>query len=127
MGRQARHCRANILVVADQEQLAKMLEVREELPELAAIVQYSGEVMVGKVGILQVTEPGVLSWAHLLHLGRQQGEEELQDRLRWNPPEDSLLVQEPSSEPGVHGGLHLRHHRKPQGCHDLPGQPDMDL
>ena len=82
----ARHCRANILVVADQEQLAKGLEVREGLPELTAIVQYDGKVMAGKASIPQVTEPGVLSWADLLQLGRQQAEEELQDRLRWNPP-----------------------------------------
>jgi len=78
----ARHCRANILVVADQEQLAKVLEVREGLPELTAIVQYDGKV----------TEPGVLSWADLLQLGRQQAEEELQDRLRNQAVNQACMV-----------------------------------
>lgn len=68
----ARHSRSNILVVADQEQLEKVLEVRGELPELKAIVQYSGPV----------TQPGVLSWPDLLAIGRAEGEEELQERLR---------------------------------------------
>ena len=68
----AKHSRANIMVVADEEQLEKVLEVREQLDDLVAIVQYSGEVR----------EAGVLSWQQLLELGRAEGEEGLEERLR---------------------------------------------
>ena len=47
--------------------------MREELPHLRAIVQYSGE--------LEVTEPGVMTWAQLMALGRAQADSELDSRL----------------------------------------------
>lgn len=41
------HCancsRANIIVVEDEKQLEKILAVRDNLPDLKAIVQYSGQ------------------------------------------------------------------------------------
>ena len=47
--------------------------MRAELPHLRAIVQYSGE--------LEVTEPGVMTWAQLMALGRAQADSELDSRL----------------------------------------------
>lgn len=49
------HClstsKANIVVVEDDKQLAKILEIKDRLPELKAIIQYTG----------QVKQPGVIS------------------------------------------------------------------
>lgn len=64
--------KANIFVVEDEKQLAKVLEVRDQLPHLKAIVQYSGEP----------TEEGVISWSKLLLLGNDQPDSILEDRLR---------------------------------------------
>lgn len=53
------HClessEANVCVVEDDKQLQKILRVRSRLPELRAIIQYSGTP----------TSPGVMSVSHL--------------------------------------------------------------
>ena len=64
--------KANIFVVEDEKQLAKVLEVRDQLPDLKAIVQYSGEP----------TEEGVISWSKLLMIGQEQDDSILEDRLK---------------------------------------------
>ena len=46
------HSKSNILVVEDQKQLDKVWSFRNELPDLKAIVQYSGVP----------STPGVISW-----------------------------------------------------------------
>ena len=38
------HSRANILVVEDEIQLEKILSIRDHLPHLRHIIQYSGKV-----------------------------------------------------------------------------------
>ena len=43
------------------------------MPHLRAIVQYSGE--------LEITQPGVMTWAQLMDLGRAQTDSELDSRL----------------------------------------------
>merc|ERR1719323_30868 len=52
----AEHSKANILVVEDANQLKKILEIKEELKDLKAIVQYTGTP----------EHPGVLSWQELM-------------------------------------------------------------
>jgi len=66
----ASHCKANILVVEDDLQLQKILKIRDELPALKAIVQYTG---------IPVAE-GVLSWAALLKMG-QDSEAEVKGQM----------------------------------------------
>lgn len=68
----AEDSKANIYVVEDEKQLAKVLEVRDKLPHLKAIIQYTGEP----------TAPGVLSWAKLMTLGNQQSDDVLEERLK---------------------------------------------
>jgi len=62
----------SILVVEDGRQLDKVWALRDQLPNLKKVVQYSGVP----------THPGVLSWADLLSRGREQEEKILQDRLK---------------------------------------------
>jgi len=66
------HSKCSILVVEDQKQLDKVWGVRDSLPNLKKIVQYSGTP----------TAPGVLSWSDLLTRGRGEEEELLMSRLR---------------------------------------------
>ena len=55
---------AKVLVAEDQEQVDKALEVRDELPALERIVY------VEPRGVRTYDDPGLLSWAELLELGR---------------------------------------------------------
>jgi len=62
----------SILVVEDGRQLDKVWALRDQLPHLKKVVQYSGVP----------THPGVLSWADLMSRGKEQEEEVLMARLR---------------------------------------------
>lgn len=48
----AEHSKANIIVVEDKKQLEKILKIRQNLPNLKAIVQYDG--IPSEKGVLSV-------------------------------------------------------------------------
>ncbi|XP_066996570.2 very long-chain-fatty-acid--CoA ligase bubblegum isoform X2 [Anabrus simplex] len=66
------HCadssRANIIVVEDDKQLQKILLIKDRLPELKAIVQYSGKPQ---------TE-GVYSWDEVMKIGGEEPNDKLE-------------------------------------------------
>jgi len=62
----ASHCRANVIVVEDDAQLQKILKIKPGLPDLKAIVQYTGEPKA---------ESGALSWKQLMETGEKALEE----------------------------------------------------
>ncbi|KAK4291324.1 hypothetical protein Pmani_035839 [Petrolisthes manimaculis] len=68
---QADDCRAQIVVVENKEALDKFLAVKRFLPDIKAIVQWSG--VPGA--------PGVLSWPELLAVGAAEKDTQLQHRL----------------------------------------------
>ncbi|XP_077275862.1 acyl-CoA synthetase bubblegum family member 1 isoform X2 [Temnothorax americanus] len=68
----AEHSRANIIVVEDNKQLQKILQIRHNLPHLKAIVQYNGVS----------TEKDVLSWDDLLNIGKKESEDKLLSVLK---------------------------------------------
>ncbi|XP_018376150.1 PREDICTED: very long-chain-fatty-acid--CoA ligase bubblegum-like isoform X1 [Trachymyrmex cornetzi] len=63
----AEHSRANIIVVEDEKQLLKILQIKHNLPHLKAIVQYNGIP----------TEKDILSWGDLLDIGKKESEDKL--------------------------------------------------
>jgi len=67
----AEHSRANIMVVEDEEQLAKVEAVYDRLPDLQTVVQYTG----------YPRSPGVLSWQKLMEIGRAEPDSVLMERL----------------------------------------------
>jgi len=67
----AEHSRANIMVVEDEEQLAKVESFQDRLPELQQIVQYTGFSR----------SPGVVSWQTLVELGKAEPDTLLDERL----------------------------------------------
>ncbi|XP_041856454.1 long-chain-fatty-acid--CoA ligase ACSBG2-like [Melanotaenia boesemani] len=75
----AANCEANVLIVENQKQLDKILQVKDQLPHLKAIVQYKGE--------LQQKEPFLYTWEEFMKLGEEESDEELNaiiDSLRAN-------------------------------------------
>ncbi len=56
----------------DEKQLDKVLQIRPDLPDLIAVVQYLG----------QPKKEGVLSWEDLLQMGSNESDDELEDRLK---------------------------------------------
>ncbi|XP_061672871.1 long-chain-fatty-acid--CoA ligase ACSBG2-like isoform X2 [Syngnathoides biaculeatus] len=78
-GHVARDSKANILVVEDQKQLDKILEIKDQLPHLKAIVQYKGQ--------LKQRLPSLYTWAEFMTFGKDVPEKVLDDsiaRLRAN-------------------------------------------
>ena len=67
----AEHCEAAVVVVQDDEQLAKFLAVRKDLPKLRGIVLVEG----------RSDEDGVHSWAELLSLGDGVPDADLDARM----------------------------------------------
>ncbi|XP_037338061.2 long-chain-fatty-acid--CoA ligase ACSBG2-like [Pungitius pungitius] len=75
----AANSEANVLVVENQKQLDKVLQVKDHLPHLKAIVQYKGE--------LQQKAPFLYTWAEFMKLGEEVPDEQLDaviDSLRAN-------------------------------------------
>ncbi|KAM4576478.1 long-chain-fatty-acid--CoA ligase ACSBG2-like [Odontesthes bonariensis] len=75
----AANCEANILVVENQKQLDKILQIKDHLPHLKAIVQYKGE--------LQQKAPFLYTWEEFMKLGEDVPNEQLNamiDSLRAN-------------------------------------------
>uniref|UniRef100_A0A673M778 long-chain-fatty-acid--CoA ligase n=1 Tax=Sinocyclocheilus rhinocerous TaxID=307959 RepID=A0A673M778_9TELE len=65
----AHNCEANVLVVENNKQLVKILQVRDQLPHLKAIVQYKGE--------LEQKLPNVYTWAEFMKFGANVPDSEL--------------------------------------------------
>ncbi|XP_011062484.1 PREDICTED: long-chain-fatty-acid--CoA ligase ACSBG2-like [Acromyrmex echinatior] len=68
----AEHSRANIIVVEDEKQLQKILQIKHNLPYLKAIIQYDGIP----------TEKDILSWGDLLDIGKRESENKLSHVLK---------------------------------------------
>ncbi|XP_004072167.2 long-chain-fatty-acid--CoA ligase ACSBG2 [Oryzias latipes] len=65
----AANCEANILVVENQKQLDKILQVKDQLPHLKAIIQYKGKLQQ-KTSILY-------SWEEFMKVGEDVSDEQL--------------------------------------------------
>uniref|UniRef100_A0A8C8A063 long-chain-fatty-acid--CoA ligase n=1 Tax=Oryzias sinensis TaxID=183150 RepID=A0A8C8A063_9TELE len=65
----AANCEANILVVENQKQLDKILQVKDQLPHLKAIIQYKGKLQP-KTSILY-------SWEEFMKVGEDVSDEQL--------------------------------------------------
>ncbi|XP_058491860.1 long-chain-fatty-acid--CoA ligase ACSBG2-like [Solea solea] len=76
----AANCEANVLVVENQKQLDKILQIKDHLPHLKAIVQYTGEP--------QQKAPFLYTWADFMKLGEDVPDEQLNARI------DSLRANE---------------------------------
>ncbi|PSN55892.1 Long-chain-fatty-acid--CoA ligase ACSBG2 [Blattella germanica] len=65
-------CKANIIVVEDNEQLNKILKIKDSLKYLKAIIQYHGEPEV----------ESIISWKKLLKIGEEVSDSQLDDVMK---------------------------------------------
>lgn len=75
----AEHAEARVAVVENAEQLAKFLEIRDQLPELRAIVMIYG----------RHDDPMVHSWKDVLALGEKTDDAKLEERIAAQQPDDT--------------------------------------
>jgi len=93
------NCKANIVVVEDEKQLAKILQIKDSLPELKKIVQYIGKP----------SAPGVLSWDELLDIGDGEEDEALETRITGLAPNLCCHLVYTSGTTGPPKGVMLSH------------------
>ena len=93
------NCKANIVVVEDEKQLAKILQIKDSLPELKKIVQYTGKP----------SAPGVLSWDELLDIGDGEEDEALETRITGLAPNLCCHLVYTSGTTGPPKGVMLSH------------------
>ncbi|XP_058231633.1 long-chain-fatty-acid--CoA ligase ACSBG2-like isoform X3 [Hemibagrus wyckioides] len=65
----AYNCEANILVVENDKQLEKILQIKDQLPHLKAIVQYKGEV--------KKKIPNIYTWTEFMKVGEEISDAQL--------------------------------------------------
>uniref|UniRef100_T1JBV8 long-chain-fatty-acid--CoA ligase n=1 Tax=Strigamia maritima TaxID=126957 RepID=T1JBV8_STRMM len=92
-------CDANILVVENDKQLQKVLEIRDKLPHLKAIIQYTGTS----------THPDVLTWNDLMLIGQSVSEEILDRRIRGLATNQCCCLIYTSGTTGNSKGVMLSH------------------
>ncbi len=93
------HCAARVAVVDTPETLARLLAVRDELPELRALILIEGES----------DAPGVVGWRQLLERGGEIGEAAVRERERAQRPEDVATLIYTSGTTGMPKGVELTH------------------
>ncbi|KIG13567.1 Long-chain-fatty-acid--CoA ligase [Enhygromyxa salina] len=95
----ASHSDSNIAIVENHEQLAKFLEVRDQLPLLRAIVLMRGEH----------EDELVHSWAQMLEQGDALDDAKLEARIAAQTPEDICTLIYTSGTTGEPKGVMLSH------------------
>ncbi|XP_072258159.1 long-chain-fatty-acid--CoA ligase ACSBG1 isoform X2 [Pyxicephalus adspersus] len=97
----ASDCRANIIVVENQKQLDKILQIWDKLPDLKAVVQYKGT--------LQVKRTDLYTWDEFLELGKDISEEHLDDIINSQKPNQCCVLIYTSGTTGNPKGVMLSH------------------
>ncbi|MBS3756742.1 MAG: AMP-binding protein [Desulfobacterales bacterium] len=95
----AEHSEANIIVVENAEQLAKILQVKEQLPDLKAIVLMNGNALNEKV----------IPWNELSRFAGAISEEELNARINEQNPDDCCELIYTSGTTGPPKAVMLSH------------------
>ncbi len=97
----AGHSDSNIVFVENQDQLAKFLAIRDELPLLRAIVMMRGEP--------SAEQTGVFSWKQLLAKADEVTDAQLDERVAAQKPDDVCTLIYTSGTTGEPKGVMLSH------------------
>ena len=95
----AAHCDARVVIVENDEQLAKFVSIRESLPALKALVVMDG----------LPTERDVYSWDAFLRVGEGIPDSEIDARVAAQTPDDTCTLIYTSGTTGVPKGVMLTH------------------
>ncbi|XP_066523388.1 long-chain-fatty-acid--CoA ligase ACSBG1 isoform X2 [Hoplias malabaricus] len=97
----ANDSRANIIVVENQKQLDKILQIKDDLPHLKAIVLYSGS--------LQTKLPNLYSWEEFMGLGVDIPDKTLDDVISSQKANQCCVLIYTSGTTGKPKGVMLSH------------------
>ncbi len=95
----AEHSEANIAVVENAEQLAKFKKIKDQLPDLKAIVLMTGSD----------SDEGVYSWEELPKIAEKVSMEELDERIKAQGPDDCCTLIYTSGTTGNPKGVMISH------------------
>lgn len=91
----------NIVVVENDAQLQKILQVWDKLPALKAVVQYLGEISEKR--------DNVYSWNEFMEMGRAENEDELTERMNSQAPNKCCSLIYTSGTTGNPKGVMISH------------------
>ncbi|XP_056021143.1 long-chain-fatty-acid--CoA ligase ACSBG2-like isoform X1 [Ostrea edulis] len=91
----------NVIVVENNQQLKKILQIWEELPDLKAVIQYTGEVAEKR--------ENVYSWKEFMELSNGVPDDVLQQRLSLMAPNKACSLIYTSGTTGNPKGVMLSH------------------
>jgi len=94
------HCDAEVIFVENQDQLNKILQVRQDTPRLRQIIIFDGDGS---------TDGSVLSFADFLRLGEKIAAAEFESRAQSLQPDDLASLVYTSGTTGVPKGVMLTH------------------
>ncbi|XP_053906399.1 long-chain-fatty-acid--CoA ligase ACSBG2 isoform X2 [Cuculus canorus] len=97
----AENCSANVVVVENDKQLQKILEIRRRLPHLKAIVQYGEEI--------KEKRPGLYSWSEFMALGKDIPDLQLREIIESQKPNQCCTLIYTSGTTGQPKGVMLSH------------------
>ncbi|KAK7467966.1 hypothetical protein BaRGS_00036809 [Batillaria attramentaria] len=97
----AASCQANVIVVENNQQLEKILQVKDQLPDLKAIVQYMGDVAN--------RQPFIYSWSEFMALADQVEDSALEERMKLLAPNKCCTLIYTSGTTGNPKGVMLSH------------------
>ncbi|XP_064424952.1 long-chain-fatty-acid--CoA ligase ACSBG2-like [Latimeria chalumnae] len=97
----ASNCEANIIVVENDKQLQKILQVWDQLPYLKAVVQYKDE--------LKEKRPNLYSWKEFMELGKEIPDTQLDEVISSQKANQCCMLIYTSGTTGNPKGVMLSH------------------
>lgn len=113
----ANDSRANVIVVENQKQLDKILQVKDKLPHLKAIVQYSGS--------LKEKLANLYSWEEFMELGLEVSDHELDEVISKQRANQCCVLIYTSGTTGSPKGVMLSHDNITWTAHHASRAGDM--
>ncbi|KAM7019001.1 long-chain-fatty-acid--CoA ligase ACSBG2-like isoform 2-T2 [Tautogolabrus adspersus] len=114
----AANCEANILVVENQKQLDKILQVKDQLPHLKAIVMYNGEP--------QQKAPFLYTWEEFMKLGEDEPDKKLDDIIQSLKPNECCSLIYTSGTTGNPKAVMLSHDNLTWTCNQAAVTLDIN-
>ncbi|XP_060763020.1 long-chain-fatty-acid--CoA ligase ACSBG2-like isoform X2 [Neoarius graeffei] len=97
----AHNCEANVLMVENDKQLTKILQIKDQLPQLKAIVQYKGDV--------KNEMPNIYTWTEFMKVGEEVSDAQLDAVINSQKANECCTLIYTSGTTGNPKGVMLSH------------------